>query len=101
MSQKFFRLIAKLISTLLFHRMKNDGIDLSLPTHRTSTGIESSECEETVGLQDNRTVVHLKTMQAKGTAKKLFSNDKNRNTCYKLILFIIETMLVFFLSLNN
>lgn len=99
MSQKFFMLTEKLISTLLFPRMKNNGIDLSLQTHRMSTGIESSECEETVGLQDNRTVAHLTTMQVKGTAKKLFSNDGNRNTCYKLILFIIETMPVIFFYL--
>lgn len=30
--------------------MKNIGIDLSLQTHKASTWIEFSECEETVGL---------------------------------------------------
>lgn len=30
--------------------MKNIGIDLSLQTHKASTWIEFSDCEETVGL---------------------------------------------------
>lgn len=41
-----------------------------MQTHRTSTGIEPSEGEETAGLQNNSIPVHPATARGKGRARK-------------------------------